>query len=128
MILSNTDLRSFIRVLIGPLSGVKFEAVYTAEEIGSYKPDLNNFHFLVKHVDTELGIGKDALLMTAYGLKSDHCPAKEMQIASAWIARGDANGGPKVFDGLQDKLAFTWEFASMADMADAVEAEFSRNA
>ncbi|KAL8828663.1 MAG: hypothetical protein Q9191_002460 [Dirinaria sp. TL-2023a] len=128
VILSNTDLRSFTRVLSGPLSGVKFEAVYTAEEIGSFKPDLNNFHYLVKHVDSELGIGKDRLLMTAHGLKSDHCPAKDMQITSAWIARDDADAGPEVFDGLQDKLAFTWQFSSMADMADAVEADFNRSA
>ena len=127
VVVSNTDLKSFGKVLTGPLSGVKFDAVYTAEEIGSFKPDLNNFRYLVQHVDSELGISKDRLLMTAHGLRSDHCPAKEMQITSAWIARGDANRGSEVFDGLEDQIAFTWQFTSMADMADAVEAEFDRS-
>ena len=28
-------------------SGVDFDAVFTAEEIGSYKPDLENFRYMI---------------------------------------------------------------------------------
>lgn len=51
VILSNIDDRSIQRTIAGPLGGVHFDAVYTAQEIGSYKPALQNFSYLIEHVD-----------------------------------------------------------------------------
>ena len=39
--------------------GVEFDAVYTAEAIGSYKPDDANFEYLLKHVQADFGVGKE---------------------------------------------------------------------
>lgn len=124
VILSNVDRDSFSKVLSGPLAEVRFDAVYTAEDIGSYKPDLQNFHYLLDHVRDELGVGKEQVLHTAHGLKSDHVPAKEMGMSSVWIARGDGNGGPNSeLEAVEGEVAFAWKFETMGDMADAVETE-----
>ena len=83
VILSNVDKESFAQVLKGALAGVEFDAVYVAEEIGSYKPDLNNFQYLVKHARDEMGVQMEQILMTAHGLRSDHVPAMKMGMTSA---------------------------------------------
>ena len=119
VILSNVDKKSFSEVLNGPLAAVQFDAVYTAEEIGSYKPDLKNFHYLLNHVKGELAVEKTQVLHTAHGLKSDHVPAKEMGMSSAWIARGDANSEKQ--KAVNGKVAFTWQFEDMKAMTDAVD-------
>ena len=128
VILSNVDNQSFSQTLAGPLKDVKFDAVYTAEDIGSYKPDLNNFYYLLQHLKDDFGIEKKQVLHTGHGLKPDHVPAKTLGMTSAWIARGDAEGGPgtqleEVLS--QNKVAFTWQFETMGDMAAAADADFS---
>src|SRR6516162_5216901 len=45
VILSNVDRGSF--AISNRRLGVAFDAVYTAEEIGSYKPDLRNFRYMI---------------------------------------------------------------------------------
>ena len=128
-ILSNVDNKSFKQTLDGPLKDVKFDAVYTAEDVGTYKPDVNNFHYLLKHVEDKFGIGKEQVLHTAHGLRSDIAPAKTVGITSTWIARVNESvwPGPLLEElQFQDKVAFTWQFETMGDMAVAVEEDFSR--
>ena len=122
VILSNVDKKSFAQVLKGALAGVEFDAVYVAEEIGSYKPDLNNFQYLISHARDELGVEMEQVLMTAHGLRSDHMPAKKMGLSSAWIARGE---GDKEVKAVEGKVAFTWRFDTMGEMAAAAEKEFA---
>jgi FMN phosphatase YigB (HAD superfamily) len=47
VMLSNIDNDTIKKTQAGPLGHVKFDAVYTAEMIGSYKPDLKNFNYLL---------------------------------------------------------------------------------
>ena len=121
VILSNVDTKSFAQVLKGALAGVEFDAVYVAEEIGSYKPDLKNFQYLITHARDELGVQMEQILMTANGLESDHVPAMKVGMTSAWISRGQGDKELKVVEG---KVAITWRFDSMGDMAVAAEREF----
>jgi FMN phosphatase YigB (HAD superfamily) len=65
IILSNTTRAAISGSIAGPLEGVRFDAVYTAEEIGTYKPDLRNFEFLLERAGRELGVKKGELLHTA---------------------------------------------------------------
>lgn len=123
VILSNVDTKSFAQVLKGALAGVEFDAVYVAEDIGSYKPDLKNFQYLITHARDELGVQMEQILMTANGLKSDHVPAMKVGMTSAWISRGQGNKELKAVEG---KVAFTWRFDSMGEMAADVEKEFAR--
>ncbi|KAF6229754.1 hypothetical protein HO173_011270 [Letharia columbiana] len=123
VILSNVDKKSFAQVLKGALAGIEFDAVYVAEDIRSYKPDLKNFQYLITHARDELGVQMEQILMTAKGLKSDHVPAMKMGMTSAWISRGEGNDELKAVEG---KVAFTWRFDTMGEMAAAAEREFGK--
>ena len=90
IILSNVDRASFARS--NERLGVEFDRIFTAEEIGSYKPDLRNFQYLLDGLDG-LGISKKELLHTAQSLFHDHVPANRMGIASAWIDRRHDKAG-----------------------------------
>lgn len=84
VILSNVDRASFGLSL--PKLGVAFDAVLTAEEIGSYKPDLHNFHYMIGKL-AEMGVPKAKILHTAQSLFHDHVPAKALGLRTAWINR-----------------------------------------
>jgi 2-haloalkanoic acid dehalogenase type II len=48
VVLSNVDRAGFAATL--PRLGVAFDAVYTAQDIGSYKPDVRNFRYLLERL------------------------------------------------------------------------------
>ena len=105
--------------------GVEFDAVYTAQDIGSYKPDPANFEFLLENLGQDFGLGKQHILHTAQSLFHDHVPAKSFGLATAWIDRqrlsetGDWGATAKL-----DELPTTdFLFHSMGEMAAAVAAE-----
>lgn len=91
IVLSNVDRGSFAGT--AKRLGVTFDAVYTAEEIGSYKPDPANFRFLLERTERDLGVGRDSLLHAAQSLFHDIVPAKAAGIATAWIDRRGGGGG-----------------------------------
>jgi 2-haloalkanoic acid dehalogenase type II len=119
VILSNVDNENIRKTVAGPLAGVGFDAVYTAENIGSYKPSQKNFEYLFDHVNSELGIKKDELLHTAKSLTADHVPAKQLGLTSVWIDRGGSLGSFK------DKVDFSWRFGTIGAMAAEVEKAFA---
>lgn len=128
--LSNVDRASFEKTLSGPLHGIPFWRYYLAEDIGSYKPDLRNFEYLLSHLkqDSEAEGGepieKDEILHTAQSIMHDHVPAKKMGMSSAWIARKGAGMGGKVEEVHKNgEVGYGWRFATLGEMADAVEAE-----
>lgn len=120
MILSNIDNDSIARTISGPLKGVVFDAVYTAHNIGSYKPDLRNFEYLLEGVKRDLGVEKGQVLHTAQSLTHDLVPAKTMGMSGAWIDRDEQE---EKLRELGDKVDFTWRFGSMGEMAGDVEKE-----
>ena len=69
--------------------GVEFDAIYSAEDIGSYKPNPANFDYLLQHIKTDLGIRPEQILHTAQSLHHDHVPASKAGLAKAWIDRQD---------------------------------------
>jgi 2-haloalkanoic acid dehalogenase type II len=117
VVLSNVDNDSFKKGNAGGLEGFKFDAVYTAQDIGSYKPDLKNFEYMLKHVKEEFGVERNEVLQTAQSQFHDHHPARIMGIASAWIYR------PGAAMGNRDDPVWHWKFDTLEDMADAVEKE-----
>jgi 2-haloalkanoic acid dehalogenase type II len=90
VILSNVDRESFRGS--NKRLGVEFDAVFTAQDIGSYKPDLRNFHYMLDHL-AQRGIGKRDILHTAQSLFHDHAPARAVGLATAWIDRRHAQDG-----------------------------------
>ena len=127
VILSNVDKESFSHVLCGSLANVDFDAVYVAEQIGSYKPSLKNFQYLLGHVKEELGVEKGQVLHTAHGIESDHVPCKEMGMTSAWIARGERSGPGSTMESLGNRATPTWVFEDMMEMAIAADEVFEED-
>lgn len=84
VVLSNVDRQSFAHS--NARLGVEFDAVYTAQDIGTYKPDLNNFRYMLDKL-AALGVAPGEILHTAQSLFHDHGPAKELGLASCWIDR-----------------------------------------
>lgn len=117
VILSNTDRQSF--AASNRKLGVTFDAVYTAEDIGSYKPDPRNFAYLLSHLETDLGLKPGDVLHTAQSLFHDHVPAEQAGLARAWIDRrfGMTGSGATQVPANQPKVDF--HFKSMAELAEA---------
>jgi 2-haloalkanoic acid dehalogenase type II len=136
VILSNVDRRSF--AASNRKLGVRFDAIYTAEDIGSYKPAAANFEYLIRKIGEDLGCGSGDLLHVAQSLYHDHVPARAHGLANAWIdrqqlSRGGAWGATasvaasvtaKVTAKVTDWPPMDFQFASMAALVAAVQAAF----
>ena len=120
VVLSNVDRAGF--AASNARLGVDFDAIYTAEDIGSYKPNPANFEYLLEHLATDLGHSKADVLHTAQSIRHDHVPARRIGLDNAWIDRQRrSEAGESVHqDGLP---AFEHVFFSMAQMVTAVEDE-----
>ena len=116
IILSNVDNRSFS--FSNAALSVEFDAIYTAEDIGSYKPDDRNFAYMLDHAG-DLGLAKGDILHTAESLFHDHVPARHHGIANCWIYRRHAQQGfgATMDPGQIPKVDF--KFNSMAELATA---------
>ena len=123
IILSNVDNRSF--GFSNAALSIDFDAIYTAEDIGSYKPDDRNFVYMLEHAG-DLGLAKDDILHTAESLFHDHVPARRHGIANCWIYRrhGQKGFGATMDPGQMPKIDF--KFNSMAELAK-VHQEALRN-
>ncbi len=105
--------------------GVAFDAIYTAEDIGSYKPADANFEYLLTHLQSDLGLDRADVLHTAQSLHHDHAPANRFGLANAWIDRQrlSAGGSWGATEQVQSMPATDFVFFSLAEMAAAVAAE-----
>ncbi len=122
IILSNVDNASFegskARL------GVVFDAVVTAEDAGSYKPDRRNFDYMLERLQGGLASKAD-LLHTAESLFHDHVPGNAAGLASCWIHRrhADTGFGATKDPGQMPRIDF--RFISMGAMVEAHQAELN---
>lgn len=116
VILSNVDRVSFAGS--NCRLGVTFDAICTAQDIGSYKPDLANFEYMLRHLAT-IGVGKADILHTAQSLFHDHVPAKRMGLASAWIDRRHDQSGWGATPEPAEQGRYDFRFESLGTMAEA---------
>ena len=117
VIVSNVDRQSFAGSNVK--LGVEFDAIFTADEIGSYKPDPRNFDFMIKKL-AGMGIAKDKILHTAQSLFHDHVPAEKAGLARCWInRRGDKGKGSGATKSVTKKPKLNFEFPSMAALVEA---------
>ncbi|HXW18969.1 MAG TPA: haloacid dehalogenase type II [Roseiarcus sp.] len=123
-ILSNVDNESFARS--NKRLGVEFDAVYTAEDVGAYKPSARNFEYMLEKL-AGLGIARGKLLHTAESLFHDHRPANDFKLKSCWIYRrhADEGFGATMHPGEAPKVDF--KFNSMGDLVKAHQAEAERS-
>lgn len=116
VILSNVDRASFAGS--NRRLGVTFDAVYTAQDIGSYKPDRENFRYLLEHL-AALGHGRGDILHTAQSLFHDHVPAKDCGLATCWIDRRDGQPGWGATTPPPEGAAWDFRFPTLAALAEA---------
>lgn len=116
VILSNVDNQSFTHS--NRRLQVEFDAIYTAEDIGSYKPSPRNFDYMLEKLDG-LGVRREQVLHTAESLFHDHKPANAFNLASCWIYRrhADQGFGATMDPGEMPKVDF--RFNSMAELVKA---------
>jgi len=119
-ILSNIDNESFAASNLK--LGVTFDAIYTAEDIGSYKPAEANFDYMLDMLQ-RLDVPKAQVLHTAESMFHDHVPARANGLATCWIyRRHDQRGfGATMQPDRQPETDFT--FTSMSALVEAHKAE-----
>lgn len=120
IILSNVDRASFQAT--NRRLAVEFDAVYTAQDIGSYKPDRRNFEYLLARLAGQ-GVASEKLLHVAQSLFHDHVPANALGLASAWIDRrhnqpGNGATAPPAAD-----VHYDFHFTSLHALVEAHRAE-----
>jgi 2-haloalkanoic acid dehalogenase type II len=91
VILSNVDHASF--AFSQAKLGVTFDLLCTAQDIGSYKPDLRNFRFAIAKVNETFGVDASGILHVAQSLFHDIVPAKDVGLPTVWVNRRKAVGG-----------------------------------
>jgi 2-haloacid dehalogenase len=123
VILSNVDNESF--TFSNARLQVEFDAIITAEDVGSYKPSPRNFEYMLEKLG-QRGIGKQNILHTAESLFHDHQPANGFGLASCWIYRRHAQPGfgATMDPGSQPNIDF--RFDSMAEMVKAHQEELAK--
>lgn len=117
VVLSNVDRESFAATNAGPLQGIPFDLIITAQDVGTYKPDLGNFEHMLRRVKAEFGVKPQQVIQTAQSQFHDHYPAKKVGLKSSWIVRPGAimgNCGEELYD---------WKFDTLEEMADTLESE-----
>lgn len=124
VILSNVDNASF--AASNKRLQVEFDAIFTAQDVGSYKPSDRNFEYMLEKLQGQ-GIEKDQVLHTAESMFHDHVPGKRHNLASCWIyRRHDKQGfGATMHPGELPRVDF--QFNSMADLVKAHQAEVRDN-
>jgi 2-haloalkanoic acid dehalogenase type II len=120
VILSNVDRASFAES--NKKLQVTFDKIVTAQDVGSYKPNLGNFRHLLAEVE-KLGVRKEQILHTAQSLFHDVVPAKSIGLKTAWIKRrkGRAGAGATVLP--KGDATPDIEFPSMAAFAEVHKAQ-----
>ena len=116
IIVSNIDRASF--AASNPRLGVTFDAIITAEDVGSYKPRMGHFDRLFTEI-ARLGVGREQLVHVAESLFHDHEPAAALGLPSVWIHRRHDKGGSGATATPSGDVSPTWRFTSMAEFAEA---------
>lgn len=130
IIISNIDDGNMIATLERFRPSVEFDAVYTAQQMGCYKPSHASFEFLFTHAKEELNIDREKgeLLHVARSLTADHVTSTKLGLRSVWISRGgetkDGQGVGGDYEKLKGEVNFEWRFDSIGDFSQEVERQF----
>lgn len=90
-VISNVDRASFASS--NRKLGVEFDAIYTAEDLGSYKPDVQNFKIALKEISKTFGVKKSRIMHIAHSIFHDIAPARAIGLATLRVNRRKEVGG-----------------------------------
>ncbi|MCH9758382.1 MAG: haloacid dehalogenase type II [Proteobacteria bacterium] len=116
VVLSNVDNDSF--AASNEKLGIEFDAIYTAEDIGSYKPAAANFDYMLTALE-RLGVEKSTVLHTAESMFHDHLPANQHGLKSCWIYRRHEKEGFGATMQPKQMPQYDFCYTSMAEMVQA---------
>ncbi len=122
VVLTNTDNVSFSGS--NARLGVAFDGVYTAEDIGSYKPADRNFDYMLETLARQ-GIEKQDILHTAESMFHDHAPANKHGLANCWIYRRYDKEGFGATMNPGDLPKYNFRFNSMMELVETHRAELA---
>ena len=91
VILSNVNVAGFTSS--NRWLGVEFDEIYTAEHVGSYKPNPGNFEYMFDNLKKAHDAEKKDILHVAQSLFHDHVPAKDFGMNTVWIDRQNLSKG-----------------------------------
>lgn len=123
VVLSNVDRASF--AASSRRLEVRFDDVVTAEEVGSYKPALENFRRLVSRVG-KMGFERHQILHAAGDPARDLAPAIRCGLATAWIYRAPETAGADATVEAgppPESVRYEFRFANLVDMVRAHQEE-----
>lgn len=120
IILSNVDNRTFEHS--NNRLQVEFDAIYSAEDVGAYKPSDRNFDYMKAHL-AELGLKPEEVLHTAESIFHDHIPARKHGFANCWIYRRHSQKGFGATMTPKEMPEVDFRFDSMADLVKAHQEE-----
>jgi len=120
VILSNVDRASFAES--NKKLQVVFDRIVTAQDVGSYKPDLRNFRYLLAELE-KVGVRPAQVLHTAQSLYHDVVPAKSIGLRTAWINRRKGRPGAGATVLPKGDATPDIEFPSMAAFVEAHRAQ-----
>jgi len=107
----------------GSFKDVPLSALRGSDVSGAFKPDHKVINSLLDVASKDFGATKDEVLMVAQGLSSDHVPALELGVASAWI---DRYGQGR--DAIPSNAKPDWVVSSLEELCKQVEEEFKNGA
>jgi 2-haloalkanoic acid dehalogenase type II len=102
---------------------IEWDGIYTAQDVGCYKPKLRNFDYLFERARRDLGVLPNEILHVAQSLTHDMVPATQMGMSKVWINRRHNVEGLGATAPPQGDYTIEWEFNSMADFVAAHRAE-----
>ena len=120
VVLTNVDNESFKHS--NKKLSVEFDARYTAEDVGSYKPADRNFDYMLEKIG-DIGIAKSEILHTAESMFHDHGPANKHGLANCWIFRRNDKEGFGATMNPGKMPSYDFQFNSMADLVKAHQEE-----
>ena len=104
---------------------IEWDAIYTAQDIGCYKPNLRNFDYMFEQARRDLGVLPHEILHVAQSLTHDMVPATSMGMTKVWINRRHNQEGLGATAPPQGEYTIEWEFNSMADFVKAHQQELA---
>lgn len=129
VIISNVDHASFAKTQ--QKLGVEFDRVITAQDVGSYKPDLRNFRYALDDIRATLGVAPHQVLHIAQSLFHDIVPAKSVGVRTIWINRRkglNGWGATPAPAASGEAVRPDFEVASLAEFAALHEEQLARHA
>jgi len=116
IVLSNVDNTSF--AASNEKLQITFDAIITAEDVGSYKPDERNFDYMLEQLDA-MQINTNEVLHTAESMFHDHVPAGKKSLSRCWIYRRHQQSGYGATMNPGEQPSVEFQFNSMAELVEA---------